>query len=170
MKGGDGGGITDLFRNRLDILLCHLFKLIQVVQKPLSAFFKNLRIFRIHHAVDKVIDLGLLDPRKVVAHRNIKLKTVPIPQSEFLCDHMKDKPGFYVLAHCLGNIKLCGPLTVVAFILRQDTGTADACRQLLSVHLLYRLQFKKTRACKIGSHDILGKLGMRACRRPDGGF
>src|SRR5699024_5309785 len=81
---------------------------------------------------------------------------------------MEHKPGFDIFSHSLGNVKLCGPLAVITFVFRKNTGTVDTCGKLVAVHLLHSLQLKETRSRKVGRRYILRKLRIGTCRRSDG--
>ena len=170
MKGGNSCRITDFRRNRLHILFCDLFEFIQMLKKPLSAFFEYFCIFGIHHAVDKIVDLGLFDSGKIISDRNVKLESVCCSKAKFLRHYMKHKPCFDIFSHGLRHIQFRGPLTVITLVLCQNARTVDTCSQLFSIHFLYRFQLKETGAGIVGCNDILCQLCVWTCSRSDGSF
>ena len=76
VKRGYRGGITDIGRDRLNILSGHVFKSVQMTQEPLAALLEYFRILRFLHAFDKSIDLLFFNSRQVVTHGDIKLEAV----------------------------------------------------------------------------------------------
>src|SRR5699024_9258797 len=76
VKRGYRGGITDIGRDRLNILSGHVFKSVQMIQEPLAALLEYFRILRFLHAFDKSIDLLFFNSRQVVTHGDIKLEAV----------------------------------------------------------------------------------------------
>ena len=141
-----------------------------MVKKPLAAFLKDFCIFCFHHAVDKVVYLRFFNSCKIISYRNIKLETVLISKSKLFCNHMKGKPCLNVLVHCIGHIKLCGPLTVIALVFRQNTRFIYTGCKLRSVHFLNGFQLEETCAAIIGGYNILSELCMRTCCRSNGIF
>ena len=131
-------------------------------------FLEGVGLLRVHHVVDKGIDLLGLDALQVIAHADVELVAHRASQPVFLCHKSKQKPCLDIFVLSLGHVELRRPLTVVALILRQDTGLVDACRKLRSVHDLYGLQFEETASRIVGCRDILRQLAVWACRRADG--
>ena len=76
-------------------------------------------------------------------------------QIKFFGDHMQDKPCFNIFSHCLRNIKLCRPFTVISFIICKDTWSVDTGCKLCTVHLLNCFQLKETCACIVRSNNVL---------------
>ena len=83
---------------------------------------------------------------------------------------MQDKPCFNIFSHCLRNIKLCRPFTVISFIICKDTWSVDTGCKLCTVHLLNGLDLEEARACDVGGDDILRQLAVRACSGAERAF
>ena len=60
-----------------------------------------------------------------------------------------------IFSHCLRNIKLCRPFTVISFIICKDTWSVDTGCKLCTVHLLNCFQLKETCACIVRSNNVL---------------
>ena len=158
MKGGKGCAIAYLWRNGFHILPGHLLKPVQIVKEPLPALFENGCLRGILHTLDETVNLFCLDAVQVVSNGHVELEAVRTAQAVFLSQHLTGKPCLHILVKCLGHIELCGPLAVVALVVSLDTWLGYG--KVLAVQLLYGLKFEETAACNVGSHDILGQLGM----------
>lgn len=66
--------------------------------------------------------------------------------------------------------KLRAPLAVVAFVVSQYAGAADAGGKLLPIHLLHGFQFKEPRAGVVARNYIFRKLRIGACGGAEGGL
>ena len=137
-----------------------------MIQEPLSALVKYRGCGSILHSLDKLVDLLCLDAVQVIANGHVKLESVHCAKAVFLCQYLTCKPSLHVLVKCLGHVQLCGPLTVIAFIIRLDTWLCNG--KVLAVQLLYGLQFKETAACHVCGYNVLGQLGVGSCRRAKG--
>ena len=170
MQSRYGCRITDIRRNRFNIFSCHLLERIYMIKKPLAAFLKYFRILCFHHIINKIIYFRLFNSCKVITNRNIKLEAVLISKTKLFCNYVKSKPCFNILVHCVGNVKFCGPLAVIAFIFCKNTRFVYTGCKLRSVHFLNSFQLEKTCASIVGSYNILYKLCVRPCRRSNGIF
>ena len=169
MQGGLGHGTGNACGNRFHILFRHAFQfpLLHRLQGNLPAFFKNRHPGSVLHAVNKTIDLLLLDLLKVIADREIKDDAVLSPQPEFPGDHMDHEPGFDIFLKSLPDLQFRRPFAVVSLIGRQDAGLRDTGRQIPAVHILYRLQFKPAGTRRISGDQVLAQLCIGACRRSE---
>ena len=166
MKGGKGCAVADLRGDSLHIFLCHLLKLVKVIEEPLPALIENSCPGCILHALDEPVNLLQLNALQVISNRHVELEPVHGTKAVFLSQHLTCEPCFHILVKCLGNIQLRGPLTVIALVIRLDTWLCN--RKVLAVQLLYGLQFKETAAGYISRNNILGQLGVGACRGTKG--
>ena len=165
MQCGDRSRITDIGWDCFDVFSGKVLELVSIVQKPFSAFLENNSVLCFHHSVNKGIDLFSLNSCKIISYGNIKLEPILCTQTEFFCNHMKDKPCLDVFAHRVRNSQLSRPFAVIALIICKNTRFIHTCRKLCTIHLLNRLQFKETGSCIIRSDDILCKLGVgTGCR------
>ena len=136
-------------------------------KKHFPAFLKCLRLACILHTLDECVHLLGLDACQIIAHTDIELIAVHTSKSVFLRHERKQEPCLDVLLLRLRHIELCGPLTVIAFVIRLNTGLIHTCGKLGPVHDLHRLQFEEPAPCIVGCRNILRKLAVRACRRSD---
>ena len=166
MKGGKGCAIAYIGRNGFHILPGHLLKPVQIVKEPLPALFENSGFRGILHALNETVNLLCLDSVQIISHGHVELEAVGTSQAVFPGQHLTCKPRLYILVKCLGHIELCGPLAVIALVVCLDTWLGYG--KVLTVQLLYGFKLEETAACHVGSHDILGQLGMGACCRPEG--
>ena len=166
MKGGKGCAVAYLWRYGFHILPGHLLKPVQIVKEPLPALFENGGPGSILHALNETVNFLCLDAVQVISHGHVELEALRTAQSKFPGQHLAGKPGLYILVKCLGHIELCGPLAVIALVVSLDTRFGYG--KVLAVQLLYGLKLEETAACHVGSHDILGQLGMGSCCGSEG--
>ena len=122
------------------------------------------------HLGEVFINLGPPDALQVVAHGHVEDEAIRVPQAVGLGQHFAGEPGLDVLPVGLGHGELRGPLAVVALVLRQDAGAADAGGQLRAVHLLDGFQLKKPGPGEVGGDDVLGQLGVGPGGGAEGGL
>ena len=136
----------------------------------LQALPENGRGGGVHHLVEIAVDLLPPDALQVVAHGHIEDKALRVPQAIDPGHDLTGAPGFHVLLECLLDSQLRGPLAVVALVLRQDAGTADAGGKLRAVHLLDGLELKEPGPGEVPGDDVLGHLGVGPRGGAEGGL
>ena len=122
------------------------------------------------HALYKSVYLFGLNARKVVAHAHVELKAFGVAKVVKLCNKLYCKVCLNVFLKRLRHGKLRAPFAVVAFVVCQYAGAADAGGKLLAVHLLHGFQFKEPRAGVVARNYVFSKLRIGACGGAEGGL
>ncbi len=135
-----------------------------------DALLENGGLGGVHHLGEEFVHLGPLDALQVVAHGHVEDKGVGITQAVDLGHDFTGAPGFYILLKGLLDVQLRGPLAVVALVLRQNAGPADAGGQIRAVHLLDGFQLEEPGSGEIAGNDVLGQLGIGSGGGAEGGL
>ena len=122
------------------------------------------------HALYKSVYLFGLYARKVVAHAHVELKAFRVAKVVKLCNKLYCKVCLNVFLKRLRHGKLRAPFAVVAFVVCQYAGAADAGGKLLAVHLLHGFQLKEPRAGIVSGNYVFRKLRIGACGGAEGGL
>ena len=133
-----------------------------------TAGFPDLKIFRFFQAFNEGIDLGRLDPFKVITDTHVKNKSIYGTEVEFSSHGLAQPPGLDIFFHGLRYGKLGRPFNIVTLVFGQDTWLGN--RQIFTVDLLYGLQFEESASGKVCRSNILSQLGIGAGGRSEGNF
>ncbi len=165
MKRRDRRGIAYLRRNTLNILSRHMSEFIRMGKKYFPAFSERIRLLCIFHILDKGIDLFRLDARQIISYTDVELESRHTAKTILLCHKCEKKPRLNILLLRLGHVKLCGPLAVIALIIRLDARLIYTGRKFSAVHDLHSLKLKEPAPGVVSRRNILGKLAVRTRRR-----
>ncbi len=166
VKGGEGDAAGDMGRDGVDE---GAFGGEELLEDP-DALLENGGLGGVHHLGEEFVHLGPLDALQVVAHGHVEDKGVGVAQAVDLGHDFTGAPGFYILLKGLLDIQLRGPLAVVALVLRQNAGPADAGGQIRAVHLLDGFQLEEPGSGEIAGNDVLGQLGIGSGGGAEGGL
>ena len=160
VKGRNGDRIHDIRGDGIQVLCMEMCEAGEIALQPAAALLIYGGGVGMGHGLQEAVHLGTLDALEIVAAGNIELEAVGAAQTPFPGNHLQGKPGLDVLVPGLGDLQLCGPLTVVALVLRGDAGLLYTLRQLPAVHLLHGLQLEEAGAAVVGGNDVLRELGV----------
>ena len=109
-----------------------------------------------------MIDLLRFYPGQIISYTDVKLKSVHAAKAELFGSDLAQKPCLDILFHGLRHIQFCGPLAVIALIIRFNAWLVHTRGKLFAVHDLHCLKLKETAARIICRHNVLRQLCMRS--------